>query len=196
MNITNDTFAAILTEAVGVETKSAGVTARFFAKAKAIGQWGAVQSLIEQAEADHKNAKRGPVPQVWRNAKSTIKSGFDHVIDGADGAKLSVLSVSDSFNDLRSRIKAIKEAASVKDKLDKADAKAGEAMTGATGDAAIPDALRDFVAACMADEEVLAGINAERMAALFDALKSDIAEDAMMAEIAALETEVSQAVAH
>lgn len=196
MNVNIDTFAEILTEAVGVDTKAAGVTARFFAKAKAVGQWDAVQSLIEQAEAEHKNAKRGPVPQVWRNAKSTIKAGFEHVIDGADGAKFTVLAVSDSFNDLRVRLAAIKEAKKKAEAAEKADEKAGEAMTGNTGEAAIPDALRDFVLACMADDDVVAGITAERMSALFDALKADIEEGVMMAEIAALETEVQGAVAH
>lgn len=196
MNVNIDTFAAILTEAVGVDTKAAGVTARFFAKAKSLGQWADVQPLIEQAETEHKNEKRGPVPQVWRNAKSTIKAGFEHVIDGADGAKFTVLAVSDSFNDLRVRLAAIKEAKKKAEAAEKADEKAGEAMTGNTGEAAIPDALRDFVLACMADDDVVAGITAERMSALFDALKADIEEGVMMAEIAALETEVQGAVAH
>lgn len=190
------TFRNILKEAVAVETKGQGVTAAFFNLSKASDKWAHIEPLIIEAETNHKASKGGPIPGVWRNAKSVIKAGFDTVIDNINGRDVYLIHTAESFNDLKVRLKAIKDAASAQDKLEKAEAKAGEAATGAEGEAVnVPDCLRHFVAACMADADVLALLDDSVMDDIFQQLRAIASEQAAAATIKALETS-GHAVSH
>ena len=179
------TFRSILADAVAVETKAQGVTAAFFNLSKMYNTWAQVAPLIEQCESEHKAAKRGPLPGVWRNAKSVIKNGMDTIVDGDK----SVFALSSTFNEVKDKLKTLKAA---KDAAEKAETAEGKVVSLATAlaTATVPECLNQFVAACMADATVSAYITDEMMADLFDQIKAAATADAELATIAALETGV------
>lgn len=188
------TFRSILADAVATETKAQGVTAAFFNLSKMYTTWAQVQPLIEQCEAEHKEAKRGPLPGVWRNAKSVIKSGMETLVDGDK----SVFALSSTFNEVKDKLKILKAAKDAADKADTAEGKA-DSLAGSLADktAVIPECLKQFVAACVADPLVASYITDEMMADLFEQLKAAATADAELATIAALETGTAQvATAH
>lgn len=179
------TFRTILADAVATETKAQGVTAAFFNLSKMYTTWAQVAPLIEQCESEHKEAKRGPLPGVWRNAKSVIKNGMDTIVDGDK----SVFALSSTFNEVKDKLKILKAAKDAAEKAETAEGKA-DTLAGALADktATIPECLKQFVAACMADATVAAYITDEMMADLFDQIKAAATADAELATIAALET--------
>lgn len=191
------TFRSILKDAVAVETKGQGVTAAFFNLARNSKEWAHIDPLIIEAETNHKASKGGPIPGVWRNAKSVIKAGFETMVDTADGKQVSVIHISETFNDLKVRLKTLKDAATAVEKLAKAEEKAAGVSEGGAEEKAdsVPECLRHFVAACVADEDVLALIDADVLDDVFQQLKATAKAQSDAATAKALESS-GVAVAH
>lgn len=193
---------SVLSSLVTYDKKQKGATAVLYKVAKT-SEKAVFEAMVSQAEHEHKLAKKGALPQVWRNAKSVLLAGYNTPFTLGDGTKTCILYISDSFNDLKDRlnaekaaIKAQEQADKAKEQADKAEEKAENADVGGTSSSAYPFALQAFIDAVMNDNEVMAAMTIDHATELYIALKDVISSQANSDEIVALEGEVIRATAH
>ena len=171
------------------------------------------EAMVSQAEHEHKLAKKGALPQVWRNAKSVLLAGYNTPFTLGDGTETCILYISDSFNGLKDRLNAERAARKAQEQADKAEEKADNigsdegnvsaseypaenVYVGGTSASEYPSALQAFIDAVMNDSEVMAAMTIDHATELYIALKDAIISQASADEIMALEGEVIRATAH
>lgn len=189
---------SVLSSLVTYDKKQKGATTVLYNVAKT-SEKAVFEAMVSQAEQEHKLAKRGALPQVWRNAKSVLLAGYNTPFTLGDGTKTCILYITDSFNGLKDRLNAEKAAQKAQEQADKAQEQADRAENadvGGTSASAYPAALQAFIDAVMNDSEVMTAMTIDHATELYVALKDAISSQASRDEVMALEGEVIRATAH
>lgn len=186
---------SVLSSLVTYDKKQKGATTVLYNVAKT-SEKAVFEAMVSQAEQEHKLAKRGALPQVWRNAKSVLLAGYNTPFTLGDGTETCILYITDSFNGLKDRLNAEKAAIKAQEQADKAEEKAENADVCGTSSSAYPFALQAFIDAVMSDSEVMAAMTIDHATELYIALKDVISSQASADEVMALEGEVIRATAH
>ena len=191
---------SVLSSLVTYDKKQKGATTVLYNVAKT-SEKAVFEAMVSQAEQEHKLAKRGALPQVWRNAKSVLLAGYNTPFTLGDGTETCILYITDSFNGLKDRLNAEKSAIKAQEQADKAKEQADKAEekaenVGSVSASAYPFALQAFIDAVMNDSEVMAAMTIDHATELYIALKDAISSQANSDEIVALEGEVIRATAH
>jgi hypothetical protein len=193
---------SVLSSLVTYDKKQKGATTVLYNVAKTSDK-AVFEAMVSQAEQEHKIAKRGALPQVWRNAKSVLLAGYNTPFTLGDGTKTCILYITDSFNGLKDRlnaekaaIKAKEQADKAKEQADKAEEKAENIGSDEGSVSAYPAALQAFIDAVMNDSEVMAAMTIDHATELYVALKDAVSSQANADEVMALEGEVIRATAH
>lgn len=188
---------SVLSSLVTYDKKQKGATTVLYNVAKT-SEKAVFEAMVSQAEQEHKLAKRGALPQVWRNAKSVLLSGYNTPFTLGDGTETCILYITDSFNGLKDRLNAEKAAIKAQEQADKAEEKAENIGSdeGSVSASAYPFALQAFIDAVMNDSEVMTAMTIDHATELYVALKDAISSQASADEVMALEGEVIRATAH
>ena len=182
---------SVLSSLVTYDKKQKGATTVLYNVAKT-SEKAVFEAMVSQAEQEHKLAKKGALPQVWRNAKSVLLAGYNTPFTLGDGTETCILYVTDSFNGLKDRLNAEKAAIKAQEQADKAEEKADNVGSAS----AYPFALQSFIDAVMNDSEVMTAMTIDHATDLYVALKDAISSQASADEVMALEGEVIRATAH
>lgn len=188
---------SVLSSLVTYDKKQKGATTVLYNVAKT-SEKAVFEAMVSQAEQEHKLAKRGALPQVWRNAKSVLLAGYNTPFTLGDGTETCILYISDSFNGLKDRLNAEKAAIKAQEQADKAEEKAENIGSdeGSVSASAYPFALQAFIDAVMNDSEVMTAMTIDHATELYVALKDAVSSQASRDEVMALEGEVIRATAH
>lgn len=188
---------SVLSSLVTYDKKQKGATTVLYNVAKT-SEKAVFEAMVSQAEQEHKLAKKGALPQIWRNAKSVLLAGYNTPFTLGDGTETCILYITDSFNGLKDRLNAEKAAIKAQEQAEKAEEKAENIGSdeGSVSASAYPFALQAFIDAVMNDSEVMAAMTIDHATELYVALKDAISSQASRDEVMALEGEVIRATAH
>lgn len=186
---------SVLSSLVTYDKKQKGATTVLYNVAKT-SEKAVFEAMVSQAEQEHKLAKKGALPQVWRNAKSVLLAGYNTPFTLGDGTETCILYITDSFNGLKDRLNAEKAAIKAQEQADKAGERADNIGSDEGSVSAYPAALQAFIDAVMNDSEVMTAMTIDHATELYVALKDAISSQASADEVMALEGEVIRATAH